>query len=80
VGVDLIFYLMGFLFILGTNKCDTNTMLAQPCRNDLLFGPKLLINAGTLSPRVANWLPNFDGILFNFQPWGQYKAIKFSIY
>jgi hypothetical protein len=26
---------------------------------------------------VANWPPKFDGILF--QPWGQYKAIKFSI-
>jgi hypothetical protein len=39
---------------------------------------RILINAGTLAPRVANWPPKFDGILF--QPWGQYKAIKFSIY
>jgi len=41
----------------------------------LLFGPKLVINArtltfriltnaGTLAPRVANWLPKFNGILF----------------
>jgi hypothetical protein len=35
---------------------------------------KMLINAGTLVPRVTNWLPEFDGILF-CQPWGQYKAI-----
>ncbi len=45
----------------------------------LMFGPKLLISAGTLAPRVANWFPKLDGILF-FQPWGQYKAIKFRIY
>ncbi len=25
---------------------------------------KMLINAGTLVPRVTNWLPEFDGILF----------------
>jgi hypothetical protein len=38
----------------------------------LLFGPKLLINARTLiindetvAPRVANWLPKFNGILFS---------------
>jgi hypothetical protein len=41
----------------------------------LLFGPKLvtartltvriLTNAGTLAPRVANWLPKFNGILFS---------------
>jgi hypothetical protein len=42
----------------------------------LLFGPKLVItartltvriltNAGTLAPRVANWLPKFNGILFS---------------
>jgi hypothetical protein len=30
----------------------------------LLFGPKLLIKARTLAPRVANWAPKFDGILF----------------
>ncbi len=36
------------------------------------FGPKLLINvvkisinARTLAPRVANWLPKFDGIVFS---------------
>jgi hypothetical protein len=23
-----------------------------------------IINAGTLAPRVANWTPKFDGILF----------------
>jgi hypothetical protein len=34
----------------------------------------ILINAGTLAPRVANWSPKFNGISF-FQPWGQYKAI-----
>jgi hypothetical protein len=34
----------------------------------------MLINAGTLAPRVANWPPKFD-ISF-FQPWGQYKAIN----
>jgi hypothetical protein len=26
----------------------------------------ILINAGTLAPRVANWLPKFDGISFSF--------------
>jgi hypothetical protein len=31
----------------------------------LQIGPKLLINAGTLAPRVANWPPKFDGILFS---------------
>jgi hypothetical protein len=31
----------------------------------LLFGPKLLINARTLTSRVANWLPKLDGILFS---------------
>jgi len=42
----------------------------------LLLGPKLLgkcenievrilINAGTFTPRVAIWLPKFDGILFS---------------
>jgi len=30
----------------------------------LLFGPELLIDAGTLAPRVANWLPKFYSILF----------------
>jgi len=28
----------------------------------LQIGPKLLINARTLAPRVANWPPKFDGI------------------
>jgi hypothetical protein len=27
--------------------------------------PKLLINAGTLAPRVANRSPKFDGVLFS---------------
>ncbi len=40
----------------------------------LFVGPNLLINArtltsgisaGTLAPRIANWLPKFDGILFS---------------
>jgi hypothetical protein len=43
----------------------------------------ILINAGTLDPRVANWVPRVPnskyGILF-FSLGGQYKAIKFSIY
>jgi hypothetical protein len=39
----------------------------------------ILIIAGTLASRVANWLLKFDGILFPAS-WGQYKAIKFSIY
>ncbi len=30
----------------------------------LVVGPKLLINVRTLAPRVANWFPKFDGILF----------------
>ncbi len=49
----------------------------------LLFGPKLLVNAGTLAiPKdCKNWLPKFDGILFYlFSLGAQYKAIKFSIY
>jgi hypothetical protein len=32
----------------------------------LLFGPKLLVNAGTLAPSVARWLPKFHGIPFFF--------------
>jgi len=35
-----------------------------------------ILNAGKLAPRVANWL----GWYPFFQPWGQYKAIKFSIH
>jgi hypothetical protein len=31
----------------------------------LQIGPKLLINARTLAPRVANWPPKFDGVLFS---------------
>jgi hypothetical protein len=31
----------------------------------LQIGPKLLINARTLTPGVANWPPKFDGILFS---------------
>jgi hypothetical protein len=31
----------------------------------LEIGPKLLINAGTLDPRIANWPSKFDGILFS---------------
>jgi hypothetical protein len=31
----------------------------------LQTGPKLLIKAGTLVPKVANWPPKFDGILFS---------------
>jgi hypothetical protein len=31
----------------------------------LLFGPKLLVNAGTLAPRVANWLLKLDAIIFS---------------
>jgi len=50
--------------------------LTNKCYN---IDVSVLINAGTLAPRVANWFPKFDGILF-FQPWGQYEAIKFSIY
>jgi hypothetical protein len=30
----------------------------------LVVCTKLLTNAGTLAPRVANWPPIFDGILF----------------
>jgi len=26
------------------------------------------VNAGTLAPRVANWLPKLDGILFSALP------------
>jgi hypothetical protein len=44
----------------------------------LQIGPKLLINAGTLAPRVLNWPPKL--MVSFFQPWGQYEAIKFSIY
>jgi len=29
----------------------------------------ILINAGTLAPRVANWPPKFDGILFFSALW-----------
>jgi hypothetical protein len=39
-----------------------------------LMSLTILVNAGTLASRVANWLPKLDGFLF--QPWGQYKAIK----
>jgi len=31
----------------------------------LRIGPKLVINARTLTPGVANWPPKFDGILFS---------------
>jgi hypothetical protein len=31
----------------------------------LQIGPKIVINAGTLAPRVANWPPIFYGILFS---------------
>jgi len=31
----------------------------------LRIGPKLLINARTLTPGVANWPPKFDGMLFS---------------
>jgi hypothetical protein len=31
----------------------------------LQIGPKSLINAETLAPRVANWPPKFDHILFS---------------
>ncbi len=31
----------------------------------LVIGPKLLINSGTLAPRVAYWPSKFDGILFS---------------
>jgi hypothetical protein len=31
----------------------------------LRIGPKLLINATTLTPAVANWPHKFDGILFS---------------
>ncbi len=42
-----------------------------------LFGLKLLINARTLAPIVANWLPKLDGILFFFfQPWGPIEGHK----
>jgi hypothetical protein len=40
---------------------------------------RILINAETSDPSVANWPPKFNGISI-FPPWGQYKAIKFSIY
>jgi hypothetical protein len=40
----------------------------------LQIDPKLLINAGTLAPRVASWSPKFYGLLF-FEPRGQYKPI-----
>jgi hypothetical protein len=51
--------------------------VANKCYN---IDVRILINAGTLASRVANWLPKFNGILLFFQPWDQYKAIKFSIY
>ncbi len=35
-----------------TNKCEN-------------IDVKILINAGTLAPRVANWPPKFDGIFFS---------------
>ncbi len=44
----------------------------------LQIGLKLLINARTLAPSVANWPPKFDGLLLSAL--GQFKAIKFSIY
>jgi hypothetical protein len=44
----------------------------------LLFGPKLLINARTLVPRVANWPPKFDGLFSSLG--AKFKVIKFSIY
>jgi len=31
----------------------------------LRIGPKLLINARTLTPGVANWPPKFEGIFFS---------------
>jgi len=46
------------------------------CRN---IDIRILINAGTLAPRVAIGFPNSMLPLF-FQVCGQYKAIKFSIY
>jgi hypothetical protein len=33
-------------------------------RNARTFDITILINAGTLAPSIANWLPKFDGILF----------------
>jgi hypothetical protein len=44
----------------------------------LQIGPKLLINAGTLAPTVANWRPKFVGIIF--PALGPIKAMKLSIY
>jgi hypothetical protein len=31
----------------------------------LRIGPKLVIDARTLTPEIANWPPKFDGILFS---------------
>jgi hypothetical protein len=54
---------------------------------------KIPINAGTLAPRVANWLPKFDGILFpalgpihNYKvqhllvTWGRLKSFFFPYF
>jgi hypothetical protein len=38
----------------------------------------ILINAGTLASGLQIGLPNL--MVSFFQPWGQYKAIMFSIY
>ncbi len=37
------------------------------------FDVTILINAGTLAPSIANWLPKFDGILF-FNQIGGHKV------
>ncbi len=53
----------------------------------LLFGPKVLINVrilrplilikvGTSAPRVANWVPKFDGILIFFSALGPIQGHK----
>jgi hypothetical protein len=59
---------------LGVNFEHFWLVVTNKCYN-IDFG--ILINDGTLALRVANWLPNGVSL---FQPWGQYKAIKFSIY
>jgi hypothetical protein len=56
---------------------DVWPQVANKCYN---IDVRILINAGTLASRVANWLYQIQWYPSFFQPWDQYKAIKLSIY
>jgi len=45
--------------------------------NATTFDVGILLNAGTLAPSIANWLPKFDGILF-FQPIGGHLLVTWG--